>query len=71
MARRSTKKPEDRNGTIPVPAGAPSWVTPALLEHTLRVWQPYYAAPLTPEDALAIIQSVGCLIEVLAGEARP
>lgn len=70
MARPSSKKAEVPVG-IPVPTGAPSWVTPTLLEHTLRVWQPYYAAPLTPEDALAIIQSVGCLIEVLAGEARP
>lgn len=55
---------------ISVPAGAPNWVTPALLDHTVRVWQPYYATPLTPEDALAIIQSVGCLIEVLAGEGK-
>jgi hypothetical protein len=42
-----------------------------LLDHTIRVWQPYYADPLTPDDALAIIQGVGRLIEVLAGEAEP
>ena len=53
-----------------VPTGAPGWVTPEFIEHTLRVWQPYYDAPLTAEDALAIIQSVGQLFSALSQESR-
>lgn len=49
-----------------VPAGAPAWVTVDLIERTIQVWQPYYPDPLTDDDALAIIQSVGCLIDVLS-----
>ena len=49
-----------------VPAGAPSWVTPELLEHTIRVWQPYYQTQLIPADALEIILSVGQLVDVLS-----
>jgi hypothetical protein len=42
-----------------------------LIEQTIRVWQPYYTAPLTPEEAIAIIQSVGRLIDVFSGGAVP
>ncbi|MGD9645989.1 MAG: hypothetical protein AB7U73_09760 [Pirellulales bacterium] len=49
-----------------VPTGAPAWVTAELIERTIQVWQPYYPDPLTDDDALAIIQSVGCLIDVLS-----
>jgi hypothetical protein len=52
---------------VAVPAGAPAWVTPELIEHTLRVWQPFYQDQLIPEDALAIIMSVGRLVDVLSG----
>jgi len=51
--------------TVAVPAGAPSWVTPALIAQTSEVWQPYYPDPLTTEDALSIIQSVCRLFDVL------
>jgi hypothetical protein len=44
---------------------APSWITPELIERTLRVWQPYYAAPLQPEDAVTMILSVGQLFDSL------
>lgn len=65
MIRRSSTRKAARETACanPVPAGAPSWVDAQLIEQTIRVWQPYYAEPLTPEDALAIIQSVGRLIE--------
>jgi hypothetical protein len=53
-----------------VPYGAQSWVTPELIEHTIHVWQPYYKDPLTPDEALAIIQSVGYLIRTLSRESR-
>ena len=49
-----------------VPAGAPSWVTPERIEHTLRVWQPFYQDQLIPEDALEIIMNVGRLVNVLS-----
>jgi hypothetical protein len=53
-----------------VPAGAPRWVTPELIQHTLRVWQPYYDHPLIPADALAIIMGVSRIVEVLSGGDR-
>ena len=76
MARRRTSSPvapPPPSDRFTVPAGAPNWITPELIEHTLRVWQPYYATPLTTDDALAIIQSVGRLIEVVTakGELSP
>lgn len=52
-----------------VPTGAPSWVTPALIAHTLRVWQPYYREPLNPADALAMILSV-CELNRVIGEGH-
>ncbi len=73
MARRQTKShpTAEAASRYSVPSGAPAWVTTELIERTIRVWQPYYATPLTPEDALAIIQSTGQLIELFAGEAAP
>lgn len=70
MARRYSKRslPSSDAEVRSVPPGAPDWVTADLIEKTIRVWQPYYADPLTPEDALAIIQSVGRLIEVFSEE---
>jgi hypothetical protein len=55
---------------VAVPAGAPSWVTPELIEHTLRVWQPFYQDQLIPEDALEIILNIGCLVDVLSSGGR-
>lgn len=49
-----------------VPANAPAWVSAALIEETLRVWQPYYANPLTVEDAIDMMQAVGQLVEMLS-----
>ena len=44
---------------------APDWPTPALLAETIRVWQPYYAAPLTEADARAIVEAVTGLLDVI------
>ena len=49
-----------------VPAGAPDWITPELVEETIRVWQPYYAEVLSPEEAVTMIQSVGRLYQALS-----
>jgi hypothetical protein len=56
------------NNAIVVPAGTPGWVTEALIELTIRVWQPYYAEPLTIDDALGIMQAAGRLLQVLGSE---
>lgn len=52
-----------------VPAGAPDWITRELVEATIRVWQPYYEALLTPEDAVTMILNVGRLYQVLSSGA--
>jgi hypothetical protein len=54
-----------RNEHFPVPAGAPPWITPELLEATLETWQPHYDKPLTSEDALEILLNVDHLLAVL------
>lgn len=51
---------------VPVPAGAPAWVTPELLDQTIRVWQPYYEHTLTAADALEMMLNVGHLFDVLS-----
>ncbi|MDQ3329259.1 MAG: hypothetical protein M3552_01180 [Planctomycetota bacterium] len=68
MAKPSqpTEPKSDEPEAVRVPAGAPRWVTPELIAHTLRVWQPYYEIQLIPEDALEIMMGVGRLIEVLS-----
>lgn len=46
-------------------------MTSELVEQTIRVWQPYYASPLTIEDAVDIMQAAGQLFDVLAeGDQR-
>lgn len=73
MARRSFSKEKSAfvASANSVPAGAPAWVTEELIEQTIRVWQPYYPDPLTTDDAVAIIQGVGRLIDVLSKGSPP
>jgi len=54
-----------------VPAGTPDWITPELVEATIRVWQPYYRAILTPEEAVTMILNVGRLYQVFSSGASP
>ena len=54
-----------------VPAGTPDWITPELVEATIRVWQPYYEALLTPEEACKMLLYVGRLYQVLSSGALP
>jgi len=49
-----------------VPTGTPDWITGELIEKTIRVWQPYYQATLTPEEAVTMILNVGRLYGVLS-----
>ena len=54
-----------------VPAGTPDWITPELIEATIRIWQPYYAELLSPEEAVTMIQSVGRLYQALSSGSPP
>jgi hypothetical protein len=65
--------PSGRSGTIPArfpsqgdesgaATAAPAWITPALIDLTLRIWQPFYKkAQLTTQDAVQILLNVGRL----------
>jgi len=54
-----------------VPAGTPDWITPELVEETIRVWQPYYKDVLTPEEAVTMILDVGRLFDALSSRSPP
>lgn len=72
MARSNRKKDcavEEGARQSIVPAGAPDWITPELVEATIRVWQPYYEAVLTPEEAVTMILTVGRLFDALSSGA--
>ena len=43
----------------------PRWITPELVERTIRVWQPRYCQPLSTDDAVQIILTASRLCEVL------
>jgi hypothetical protein len=49
-----------------VPRGTPAWISIELIDHTIAVWQPYYARPLTVDDAIGIIEGTGRLLEMLS-----
>ena len=49
-----------------VPAGTPDWITAELIEATIRVWQPYYAEVLSPEEAVTMIQTAGRLYQAFS-----
>lgn len=57
--------PPGLNGLPALPAGTPTWITPALVKHTIEVWQPYYDEPLTADDAAAMICDTSRLMETL------
>ncbi|MEO2030665.1 MAG: hypothetical protein ABGZ35_01125 [Planctomycetaceae bacterium] len=46
----------------------PDWVSDDLLQKTVEIWQPYYSNQLTREDAIAIINNVGGVIDCLRRE---
>ena len=53
-----------------VPASARAWVSAELIEETLRVWQPYYADPLTVDDAVDIMLAAAGLLKAIAHEGQ-
>jgi hypothetical protein len=68
MARRNQQRDcgirEDAKSIVP--AGSPHWITPELVEATIRTWQPYYEEVLTPEEAVTMILTVGRLFDALS-----
>jgi len=69
MSRRSRKpdcqKPEIEASSLRLPAGTPAWITPELVELTLKTWQPYYKEPLTIDEAIGMIRSAGLMFDAL------
>lgn len=61
-----SERPTAGEPDLSVPAGAPLWVTAELMEKTYRTWQPFYKQQLIPDELLAIIMSVGRLVDVLS-----
>ena len=45
--------------------GAPSWITPEVVEDTLKTFRPHYGEKMTPQDALEFLLNVGQLFELL------
>jgi hypothetical protein len=74
MSRSNRKKDcEVTKGARPsiVPAGAPDWITAELIEQTIRVWQPYYADLLAPEEAVTMILNVGRFYQAISSGSSP
>ena len=74
MSRSNLKKDcvaQEESASAILPAGTPDWITAGLIEQTIRVWQPYYEAVLTPEEAITMIQSVGRLYQALSSGSSP
>lgn len=44
---------------------APNWASAELISMTIEVWQPYYAHPLTEQDAIEILMNVAALFDAL------
>ena len=74
MSRSNRKRDcENREGgpAAILPAGTPEWITAELIEQTILVWQPYYEAVISPEEAVTMIQSVGRLYQALSSGSQP
>lgn len=59
------QKPKGEASSLRLPAGTPAWITPELVELTLKTWQPYYKEPLTIDEAISMIRSAGLLFDAL------
>lgn len=67
---RSNRQPDcqkpEKAARLVVPAGTPDWITPELVETTVRTWQPFYKTLLTTDDAIEIIRNAGLLFNALS-----
>lgn len=50
--------------------GAPTWITPTLVQDTWQTFRPYYGPDMTAEDAVEILLNVGNLFELLIEKPR-
>lgn len=50
---------------IAVPPATPAWIDLSLIERTIAVWQPYYSSPLSADDAVEMLLTVGNLLNAL------
>ena len=62
----SSRQKEERDGQSR--SDLPDWVSDDLLQKTIEIWQPYYPNQLTRDDAIAIINNVGGVIDCLRRE---
>ncbi len=46
----------------------PAWITPAWVQRVRTTFQPYYSTPLTDQDAVEILLSMGNLFRLLKGD---
>jgi hypothetical protein len=51
-----------------MPPGTPDWIRMDLVRETVRVWQPYYATPISLDDAVTMLRRVGQMFSVLSGK---
>jgi hypothetical protein len=51
---------------MPCAATHPAWISEDLIRATLTVWQPYYDAPLTRQDAVEMILAASQLLSALS-----
>jgi hypothetical protein len=49
-----------------IPFGQDACNADELIKKTIRVWQPYYEAVITPEEAVTMILSVGRLYQAIS-----
>lgn len=64
---RPASRATAENGAKESESIRPSWITPNLVEDTIKVWQPRYESPLTEDEAVAIILQVVELYVLIAG----
>lgn len=61
-------QPSHKNLRTPLPPATPKWITPELVELTLRTWQRYYSHPLTVEEAIDMIRNAGRMFDAFSGK---
>lgn len=66
VAPRDSRKPgKAARSRAGLPPGTPDWITPELLIQTRQVWEPRYSNPLTDQDVLEILLTVGRLFDLV------
>ncbi|WP_437203414.1 hypothetical protein [Planctomicrobium sp. SH664] len=65
---KATARDSEETPSVILPPGTPEWVTVALVEQTLEVWQPRYESPLSIEDAIRILVGASRLFRTLAAD---